>query len=193
MRYETRAHNGIQKIPNTHVQSLLQGNLILCVRSWGTEVGIQKIASEVEHYLSSIDADLDLTTPFEYIENLTRLANKSRIALLLANDLILNTENKMSYQEGAEVALFLQSGKELAWATIGRFSIEMIKNSKPSVLFDSGVVFDDLVALPLDLLGTSKNPMIQSGSISIADLDSITVQSQFRFNEINWVCKITQI
>lgn len=193
MKYETRAHNGIQKIPTTHVQSLLQGNLILCVRSWGTEVSVQKVASEVEHYLSSIDADLDLTTPFEYVENLTRLANKSRIALLLANDLLLNTENKNSYQEGAEVALFLQSGKELSWATIGRFSIEMIKNSKSSVVFDSGVGFDDLVALPVDLLGVGKNPMIQCGSVSTTDLDSMTVQSQFRFNEINWTCKLGDI
>jgi len=141
--------------------------------------------------MSSVEADLEVTSPFEYSENLTTLANKVKISMLLANDNIYNTDNKEIYQHGAEVAILFQKDSEVSWASVGRFSLEAQKEDRKIKLFDSGSRFDDTILLPVNLIGIIKNPDVISGSISTKKLQQIEIKSVFGQYESVWECQIS--
>lgn len=183
--------SGHQKMPNTHVTSLLNDHLLIIVRSWnGPEIN-QKIVDEISHYMSSVEADLEVTSPFGYSENLTMYANKVKIALMLSNDAVYNTDNREVYQHGAEVAIVFQKNSEVAWASVGRFSIEAFKEDRRLKLFDSGGSFDDEVLLPVALIGLNKSPDVFAGSISTKKLQALEVKSIFGQQESVWECSIS--
>ena len=187
----SKGASGSQKMPNTQIATFLNDRLIIFIRSWnGPEVS-QKIIDEVNHYMSSVEADLEVTSPFVYSENLTMLTNKVKIAMLLANDNIYNTDNKEVYQHGAEVAIIFQKDSEVSWASIGRFSLEAQKEDRKLKLFDSGGRFDDVVLLPVNLLGLIRNPEILAGSISTKKLQQIEIKSVFGQYESVWECQIS--
>jgi hypothetical protein len=187
----SKGASGSQKMPNTQIATFLNDRLIIFIRSWnGPEVS-QKIIDEVNHYMSSVEADLEVTSPFGYSENLTMLTNKVKIAMLLANDNIYNTDNKEVYQHGAEVAIIFQKDSEVSWASIGRFSLEAQKEDRKLKLFDSGGRFDDVVLLPVNLLGLIRNPEILAGSISTKKLQQIEIKSVFGQYESVWECQIS--
>jgi hypothetical protein len=141
--------------------------------------------------MSSVEADLEVTSPFGYSENLSMFANKVKIAVLLANDTIYNTDNKSTYQHGAEVTVIFQKNNEISWASIGRFSIEALKEDRNLILFDSGGKFDDEILLPVSLIGIMKSPEVLAGSMAIKKLQQLVIKSNFRDQESIWECIIS--
>ena len=187
----SKGASGSQKMPNTQIATFLNDRLIIFIRSWnGPEVS-QKIIDEVNHYMSSVEDDVEVNSSFGYAENLTMLTNKVKIAMLLENDNIYNTDNKEVYQHGAEVAIIFQKDSEVSWASIGRFSLEAQKEDRKLKLFDSGGRFDDVVLLPVNLLGLIRNPEILAGSISTKKLQQIEIKSVFGQYESVWECQIS--
>ncbi|MBC7754822.1 MAG: hypothetical protein H7Z71_11330 [Moraxellaceae bacterium] len=183
--------SGLQKMPNTQTATLLNDHLIIFIRSWNGPEIAQKIIDEVNHYMSSVEADLEVTSPFGFSENLSALTNKVKIAMLLANDNIYNTENKEIYQHGAEVAIVFQKDSEISWACVGRFSLEAQKENRKIKLFDSGSRFDDAILLPVNLIGIMKDPEILAGSISTKKLQQLEIKSVFGQYESVWECQIS--
>ena len=108
-----------------------------------------------------------------------------------ANDNIYNTDNKEVYQQGAEVAIIFQKDSEISWASVGRFSLEAQKENRKLKLFDSGGRFDDVILLPVNLLGVNRNPEVLAGSISTKKLQQIEIKSIFGQYESVWECHIT--
>ena len=94
MKFFSRTAYTGPRLANTNVLNLLDDQLILVLRSWGSSDYNQKFIDEVKHYLSSTQADIEVTTPFDYQENLSGLANRTRVSLLLAHDLFYKSENK---------------------------------------------------------------------------------------------------
>ena len=191
MQAKVQGASGAQKLPNTQLISLLNDQLLVIIRSWnGPEIN-QKIVDEINHYMSSVEADLEVTSPFGYSEHLTVYANKLRIALMLANHTVYNTDNRELYQQGAEVTAVFKKNNEVSWASIGRYAIEAQKNGRKIKLFDSGVLFDDEVLLPTNLLGLYKHPEIMAGSVSTKNLETLEVKSVFSQYESVWECLIS--
>ncbi len=191
MLAKTHAASGRQKMPNTQVATLLNDRLLVIIRSWnGVDIN-QKVIEEISHYVSAAEADLEVTSPFDYSENLTPYANKVKVALLLANHSVYNTDNRQVYQHGAEVAVFFQKNNEIAWASVGRFSILAHKANQQLKIYDSGSKFDEEVLLPVDLIGIYKNPEISAGSFSVKKLDTLEIKSIFGQQESVWECTVT--
>lgn len=191
MQAKVQGASGQQKLPNTQLASLLNDQLLIMIRSWnGAEIN-QKIIDEISHYMSAVEADLEVTSPFGYSEYLTVYANKLKIALMLANHAIYNTDNRQFYQQGAEVVAVFKKNNEIAWASIGRYSIESQKHGRKIKLFDSGVLFDDEILLPTNLLGLYKDPEIFAGSVSTKNLELIEIKSIFAQYESVWECSIS--
>lgn len=191
MRAITKGSSGRQKMPSTQLVSLLNDHLIIAIRSWNGQDINQKIIDEISHYMSSVEADLEVTSPFGNSENFSVFANKVKIALLLANDTVYNSDNRSTYQQGAEVTILFQKNNEISWASIGRFSIEAIKEDRKLTLFDSGGKFDDEILLPVNLIGIMKSPEVFVGSTTIKKLNQIQIKSNFRDQESIWECVIT--
>ncbi len=165
MKIITRSQQSKDILPTTQVYHLLDNQLTIFLRPWGSQDYNQKIIDEISHYLSSAQADIDITSPFEFHENLTSLANKTRIALLLAHDYFYKTENFNELNVGFEATLFFQVKKELAWASVGRFGLKKVQAHGVTTLFEYGSDLDSEVLLPAQLIGVEREIEIQSGSL----------------------------
>lgn len=165
MKWLTRSSQQSLKMPATQVYHLLDNQMSLAVRAWGSQEFNQKFIDEVSFYLSSAQADLDVTSPFDFRENLSSLANKTRIALLLAHDFFYKSQNKTEFAVGFEAAVFFSSKNELAWSSVGRFSLKKVKDLYLQTVFDSGTDRDEETLLPVELLGVEKEVEINSGSV----------------------------
>ncbi len=191
MNFQTRSHQGAVNMPTTTAQQLLDSNLIIFLRSWGSQDYDQKFTQEVMHFLSTAQADIEVTSPFDYLENLSSLANKVRISLLLAHDYFYKIENKNSFSIGFEVAVFMSTKNEIAWATVGRFDLLNITNQSTQLLSACGTDRDRHVLLPVDLLGVEKDFELRCGSVSrgLDKHEALVISScydnslQFKINE----------
>ena len=189
MKHVINSHNGQQKFPQTQVHNLLNDNLIVAIRLWSGPDAEQAVVDEILRFLSAADADLEVTTPFDYIENLSSLSNKVRIALLLANE-TLYAQNKEKYMQGYEIAICYKHQKEISVGSVGRFALNVVKTNKEFMVFESGGLMDDVVLLPSALLGTEREPEIKCASVAVRDLNSLQLSSIFDALTF-WSAKIT--
>lgn len=160
--------------------SLLDNKLILILRAWGASEHNQKFIDEVVHYLSSTQADIEVTTPFEYQENLSSLANRTRVALLLAHDYFYRNENKNEYLVGFEATVLFGSKNEIAWSSVGRFELGKIVGGTVRTYVNNGTDLDSEALLPVQLIGIEREIDIASGSLTLNPEDKIVVASTFR-------------
>ncbi len=188
MDYEVQSQNGALKLPQTAIFSEMSSDLLIFIRSWCGEDLQQKVLSEITRYLSATDADLEVTSPFEYVENLSSIANKTRVALLMANEALYG-ENKDHYKYGYEVAICYKKSNEICIASVGRFSFKYQKKNKMIQLYESAGFADDLTLLPSQLLGVEKSIEIKISSISKSDLEAVEIKSTFD-EETYWISQI---
>ena len=180
MRFFTRTAYSGQKLVSTNILNLLDNQLILVVRAWGSSEYNQKFTDEVVHYISSTQADLEVTTPFGFQENLSSLANRTRVSLLLAHDLFYKNENKNEYLVGFEASVLFKSKNELAWSSVGRFAIDKIIDKRLHTFVKNGSDLDVEVLLPVQLIGVEKEIDISSGSIDMREDDKIVISSNYK-------------
>ncbi len=179
MKWISRSSQQKLKMPLTQVYHLLDNQMALVVRAWGSQEYNQKLIDEVSHYMSSAQADLDVTSPFDFKENLSSLANKTRISLMLAHDFFYKTQNKDDFTVGFEVAVLFQLKNELAWSSVGRFSLKKIKSTYLQTLFDTGTDRDVETLLPVELLGVEREVEISSGSLLLVPQTQLLLTSEY--------------
>lgn len=180
------AHHGPRMAP-TQVFHLLDNQLLVLLRPWGSSDYNQKFLDEIAHYLSSTQADLEVTTPFDYQENLSALANRTRVALLLAHDLFYKHENKSEYSVGFEAMVLFTQRNELAWSTVGRFALDKVTGGPDAAgapgavnhLLQSGSDLDHEILLPAQLIGLEREIDIVSGSLVFDERTRLVVSSVF--------------
>ncbi len=179
MVIEVHSHQGIFKMPSTTVHQLLDDKLIIYLRSWGSQDYDQKFIEEVMYFLSTAQADIEVTSPFDYLENLSPLANKVRISLLLAHDYFYKIENKSSFSVGFETAVLMKVKNEIAWAAVGRFDLFKKSDSDLQIVSATGTDRDQFLLLPVDLVGVEKDFDMRCGSLLSTD-QPLFVSSTFK-------------
>ncbi|MFZ3228798.1 MAG: hypothetical protein WA160_01240 [Pseudobdellovibrio sp.] len=178
MKCQIRSHMGLYKMPPTQVFELLDGQLVVFLRSWGSQDYNQKFIDEIGHFLSTAQADIEVTSPFEFLESQTALANKVRISILLAHDYFIKSENKNSFSVGFEVAILMRHKKEIAWGAVGRFDIQKCSDKGSVTLSAVGTERDEVILLPIELVGVEKSIEIRLGSIHLSN-EFLVVGSAF--------------
>lgn len=179
MKFVSRSVQSETRLGQTNILKLLDDQLILILRSWGSSDYNQKFIDEVSHYLSSTQADLEVTTPFDYQENLSSLANRTRVSLLLVHDLFYKSENKNEYSVGFEATILFKSKNELAWSSVGRFAIDKVTPYTLNTYLKNGSDLDIETLLPVQLIGVEREIDITSGSIAISENSKIVVSSTY--------------
>lgn len=180
MRFFSRTGSIGQRFTATNVLNLLDDQLILILRAWGSSEYNQRFTDEVTHYLASTQADLEVTTPFDYQENLSALANRTRTSLLLAHDLFYKTENKNEFTVGFEATILFKSKNELAWSSVGRFAIEKVIDKTIRTFVKNGSDLDAEVLLPVQLVGVEREIDISSGSMVLNAEDKVIISSTYK-------------
>ena len=184
MNIVTRSQQMKLKLPNSQIYHLLDNQLTIFLRAWGSQDYNQKMLDEISHYLSSAQADIDVTSPFDFHENLTSLANKTRIAVLLAHDYFYKNENASDFSVGFEVTVLFHSKSELAWSSVGRFGLKKIQNNHCNTLFESGTDLDSENLFPVQLVGIEKEIEVQSGSLFFDKSSQLILYSTYQ-GELN--------
>lgn len=179
MKIMTRSAFGKLQFASTNVYQQLNDQLIIVVRSWGSSEYNQKLVDEVTHYLSTTQADIEVTTPFDYQESLSSLANRTRVAMLLAHDLFYKTDNKSEYVVGFESLVLFKSKTEVAWSSVGRFSVAKVMDGNLNYLTRCGTDLDAETLLPAELMGLEKEISVHSGSFAFTPGTQIVVASTF--------------
>lgn len=179
MRYEINTRQGKQKLPPTAAYKLLDDQLVVFLRAWGSQEYNQKFISEITHFLSTAQADIEITSPFDLVENMTTLANKVRISLLLAHDYFYKIENKNTLSVGFEAAVLIRSKSEVAWGAVGRFDIHKLSTQHQLLISSEGNDQDESILLPVELLGVEKNFNLRCGSLFIKN-EEIVVSSVYQ-------------
>lgn len=184
MKLFSRSVQSQPALAQIQTYNLLDGQLLVLLRPWGSSDYNQKFLDEVTHYLSSTQADLEVTTPFDYQENLSGLANRTRVALLLAHDLFFKTENRSEYSVGFEAIILFSSKQELAWSCVGRFAVDKVSDQGVTHILKHGSDLDSEVLLPVQLIGVEREIDISSGSLAFTPGSRVVVSSAFN-NELN--------
>ena len=179
MNIKTRSASLHQQFPPTQIYHLLNNQLIVFLRPWGANEYNQKVVDEITHYLSTTQADIEVTTPFDYLESLSSLANRTRVSLLLAHDLLYKTDNRAEYLVGFEIMILFKSRREIAWASVGRFSLAKLLHDRLNTIVNVGTDMDVDTLMPVELIGLKKQINVHSGSVSMNDDSKILVSSGF--------------
>lgn len=179
MDVHTRSASLHHQLPATQTYQLLNNQLTIFLRAWGATEYNQKVVDEITHYLSTTQADIEVTTPFDYLESLSSLANRTRVAVLLAHDLLYKTDNRTEYVVGFEVMVLFKSRYEMAWASVGRFSLSKLMNDRLNPILGNGTDLDREVLLPVELIGLEKEINVNAGSVFFDDHSKLAVTSGY--------------
>lgn len=180
MKFYSRSGHSGQRLATTQMLNLMDEQLVVVLRSWGSTDYNQKFVDEVQHYLSSTQADLDITTPFNYQESMSSLANRTRVSLLLAHDMFYKNENKNEFLVGFEATILFKSKNELAWSSVGRFSIDKVVGKTLQTYMKNGSDLDIEVLLPVQLAGIGREINVSSGSMLVNDDTQIVISSVYK-------------
>lgn len=191
MNYKQLVGKANYIVPSTSITDYFEKDLLVIVRPWNNSDHLKVVIEEVSQYLSATQADLELTTPFQFLEGLSTLANKLRISALLANDRLFKAENREFYTCGFEMVLLYKKNTELAWLAIGGFELQAEFNDFTKIICANGDVLDANNLLPPHLLGVDRSPVMQAGSVSIQNLKALEIKSYFNKNDTIWNCDVT--
>jgi hypothetical protein len=182
MRIDERSYSTRTVRPRPAIYAEPDGSFIVISTSWGSPEHADRVNEDVAKYVQAAKADVEVTSPFEFLRSLTNEANYLRIATLISNETLYRGANKNDYQAGVETLLLLRKGSQIAYAQVGAPHLLIQKRDRMivpvSVSFEasfemSGGDQDLLSPLPQTLLGVSTNPNIRVGDFRVDEGDRL--------------------
>lgn len=177
--------------PVVHVSD--DGALIAIVTPWGQPEHAQRAIDEISKYMNAAKADVEVTSPFEFLSCLPDQVNYVRTAILLANETLYRGENKSEYVSGVEVLVLFRSGHQVSWAQVGAPGLFLKKEKFPLQPISAGLDLavelgkeENLSPLPPQLLGLEPACDIKTGHFYVNDGDQIVVLASGRMTEGFW-------
>ncbi|QLY25881.1 protein phosphatase 2C domain-containing protein [Bdellovibrio sp. KM01] len=180
MKLQERSYSSkiMRPKPQIHVEE--DGSLIVVVTAWGQPEHGERALTEVVKYVSAAKADVEVTSPFEFLTCISDEANYVRTALMIANDALYRGENRKEYASGVEVLALFRRGTQVAWAQVGAPSIFVQRQNQRvqplSVASDLASELRDghsLPPLPAQLLGLDPTVNIQTGHTHVNEGDKL--------------------
>jgi hypothetical protein len=176
--YSTRI---LRPRPILHTED--DGSLIVVATTWGQPEHGQRAVDEVVKYVSAAKADVEVTSPFEFLTCLPDEVNYVRTALLLANDMLYRGENKMEYFSGVEILALFRRGNMLAWAQVGNPSIFAQRTAQRLQPLSIGLDLSrelntdaqTLPPMPTQLLGIEPSCSIQCGHTRLKEGEQVVL------------------
>jgi hypothetical protein len=112
MKLQERSYSTKIMRPKPLVHSEEDGSLVVIATSWGQPEHSQRAIEEVVKYVNAAKADVEVTSPFEFLTCLTDEVNYVRTGLLIANDALYRGENKNQYFSGVEILVLFRRGSQ---------------------------------------------------------------------------------
>lgn len=166
-------------------------DLMIACTSWGAPEHAEKAIEEISKYVQSAKADVEVTSPFEFMPCLSSEVNYLRTSLLITNEFLYRSENKTEYAAGLEVLVLFKRGRQLAWAQVGGPSLLIQRNGKSvqplSVSMDlASDALGVLPPIPRNLLGIDRSCIIEVGHTSFEENDQLIMLSSSLISTHLW-------
>ncbi len=176
MRIVERSYSTKTVRPRPVIYTEPDGSFMVISTSWGSPEHADRVNEDVAKYIQGAKADVEVTSPFEFLSSLTNEANYLRIAALISNESLYRSNNKSDYQAGVETLLLLHSGSQVAYAQVGAPHLLIQKRDRVpvpiSVSFDAGFEMsredqDPFPPLPQTILGLDSSLNIRAGDFRV--------------------------
>lgn len=193
MNLKERSYSTKTLRPKPLIHKEDDGSLIVVATSWGQPEHAQRAIDEVVKYVSAAKADLEVTSPFEFLSCLSDEVNYVRTGILLANDLLYRGENRSEYFSGVEVMAIFKRGSQIAWAHVGCPSLFVQRKTQGLQPLSIGLDLSsettpalDLPPLPAQLIGLDPTCHVQCGHIHVAESDQLVLLASSQIATTLW-------
>lgn len=195
MRIEERSYSSKLYRPRPAIYTEPDGSFLVISTSWGDPEDAQKVNDDIAKYVQASKADVEVTSPFEFLTSLTMEANYLRIAALISNEQLYRGNNKNEYVAGVETLILLHKGSQMAYAQVGTPHLLIQKDGQPlspvSVSYEaslemSGAENSILPPLPQTLLGLNMNLNIRSGDFKVDEGDRLVLYAGSHWPDSLW-------
>jgi len=195
MRMTERSYSTKSFRPRPEVYTEPDGSLLIVTTSWGNPEHATRFNDDIAKYIQAAKADVEVTSPFEFLTSLTNQANYLRIATLIANEAFYRGDNKSDYQTGLESLMLFRTGSQVAYVQVGAPHLLIQKSDKMmspvSVCFDAGLEMSGedgtiLPPLPQTLIGLDTTLNLRVGDFRVEDSDRLILYSGGVWPESIW-------
>lgn len=195
MKLEERSYSTKMHRPRPAIYIEPDGSFIIVSTSWGSPEHAQKVNDDISKYVQAAKADVEVTSPFEFLTTLTNEANYLRIASLISNEQLYRSANKTEYLAGVETLILFHKGSQMAYAQVGAPHLLIQKTGRPlvpvSVGFEasfemSGPDNTILPPLPQSLLGVDASLNIRCGDLRVDEGDRLVLYAGSFWPESLW-------
>ncbi|AFY00173.1 hypothetical protein [Bdellovibrio bacteriovorus] len=182
MKLQERSYSTKILRPKPLIHREDDGSLFVIATSWGQPEHAQRALDEVVKYVSAAKADVEVTSPFEFLTCLSDEVNYVRTGILIANDLLYRGENRAEYFSGVELMAIFKRGPQVAWAHVGCPSLFIQRRNQRLQPLSIGQDLSSelprpqaLPPLPSQLLGLDPTCYIQCGHTYVNEGDRLVL------------------
>ncbi len=180
MKLQERSYSSKVLRPRPLIHREDDGSLIVVATSWGQPEHAQRALTEVVKYVGAAKADVEVTSPFEFLTCLSDEVNYVRTGVLIANDILYRGENRSEYFSGVELMALFKRGSQVAWAHVGCPSLFIQRKERSlqplSIGLDLASEFNDgRSPMPSQLLGLDPTCFVQCGHTLVNSNDRLVL------------------
>lgn len=198
MKIQERSYSAKVFRPRPEIYLEPDGSFLVITTSWGSPEHATRFNEDVAKYVQAARADVEVTSPFDFVEALTNEANYLRVSTLIANEAFYRGDNKTEYQVGLESLLLLREGNQVAYAQVGAPHLLIQKADQTmapvSLNYDSSLELTGaqellLPPLPHSLIGAGPSLNIRSGDFRVQEEDRLVLYSGSLWPAALWTAK----
>ena len=185
MKLMERSYSTKSVRPRPNIYAEPDGSLLVITTSWGETDLSAKVNEAVAKYVQAAIADVEVTSPFEFMTCFSDETNYLRVALLISNDSVYRSDNRGEYVGGVETLILFKRGNKLAYAQVGSPNLLIQKRgmglAPVAVNYESAhelsSPFEMQPPLPRNLLGVDPTLNIRCGDLRVEEEDQLLVYS----------------
>jgi hypothetical protein len=177
VRLSERSYSTKSVRPRPTVYAEPDGSLLVITTSWGETELAHRVNEDIAKYVQAAMADVEVTSPFEFLTCFSDETNYLRVALLIANDSVYRGDNRGEYLGAIETLVIFRRDNKIAYAQVGAPNLMIQKD---------GNQCESLAPMPQSLLGVDPTVNIRCGDFRVEDNDRLIVYSGAFWPESLW-------
>jgi hypothetical protein len=195
MRLIERSYSSKMLRPRPTVHAEPDGSLVIIATSWGAPEHAARVSDEILKYVQAARADVEVTSPFEFLSCLSDEANYLRVATMICNERFYRSDNRAEYTAGTELLVLAQNGAHLSYAQVGSPSLLIQRPGQGltpvAVEYEVSLQLSSpeepaLAPLPQTLLGIESSVNMRCGDLRVDRHDQIVVYAGSFWPETLW-------
>ena len=185
IQLEERTYGGKKFRPQPICHLDDDSNLFLCLTPWGNSEISEIVIEAIKNFIALSDEDNEVTVPYDRKQNLDRVGNILRMAVIMASEKVYKTFNQSSYSAGFEIFAGIQRKNQWTYVCCGQPSLVFFRPQRGTLPIHHNLDLNIRVSksmlsdpLPNHILGMGQNPPLHFGSQRISKNDRFFLASR---------------